>query len=78
MTVIYFGFFNALATFQAMINNILEILIHEGTIMIYLHDGLIFSNDLKKYQQIVKEVLKRLQDNDLFAKAEKCFLRRAA
>jgi hypothetical protein len=72
-TVIYFGFSNAPATFQAMMNNIFSNLIQKGQVMVYLEDILIFGNDLKEHSQLVKEVLKRLQDNDLFAKAEKCF-----
>ena len=41
--------------------------------MVYLDDILIFGNDRKEHRKLVREVLKRLQDNDLFAKAEKCF-----
>ena len=72
-TVMYFGFTNAPATFQAMMNNIFEDLIREGKVMVYLDDILVFGNDKKEHRKLVKEVLKRLRDNDLFAKAEKCF-----
>ncbi|KAJ3541602.1 hypothetical protein NM688_g6061 [Phlebia brevispora] len=41
--------------------------------MVYLDDILIFGNDKKGHRKLVKEVLKRLRDNDLYAKAEKCF-----
>ena len=71
-TVMYFGFSNAPATFQAMMNDILGDLIRKGKVMVYLDDILIFGNDKAEHRQIVKDVLKRLQDNDLFAKAEKC------
>lgn len=72
-TVMYFGFSNAPATFQAMMNDILGDLIRDGHVMVYLDDILIFGNDKKEHRKLVKEVLKRLRDNDLFAKSEKCF-----
>jgi len=67
----YFGFSNAPATFQSMMNDILGDLIHIECIMVYLDDILIFGINKKKHRQLVKEVLKRLQENDLYAKAEK-------
>lgn len=72
-TVMYFGCCNAPATFQNMMNNILGDLIRQGSVMVYLDNILIFGNDKKEHRKLVKEVLKRLRDNDLFAKAEKCF-----
>ena len=72
-TVMYFGFSNAPATFQAMMNDIMGDLIRAGKVMVYLDDILVFGNDKKEHRKIVKEVLKRLRENDLFAKAEKCF-----
>jgi len=55
-----------------MINDILGDLICIGFVMVYLDDILIFGINKKKHRQLVKEVLKRLQENDLYAKAEKC------
>ena len=75
-TVMYFSFSNAPATFQAMMNDIMGDLIREGKVMVYLDDILVFGNDKKKHRKIVKEVLKCLRDNNLFAKAEKCFFLR--
>jgi hypothetical protein len=71
--VIYFGFSNALATFQAMMNDILSDLILKGKVIVYLDDILIFTNDCAENIRITKEVCQRLQDNNLFAKPEKCF-----
>jgi len=68
----YFGFSNAPATFQSMMNDILGDLIHIRLVMVYLDNILIFGTCLKEHRQLVKEVLKRLQFNDLYAKAEKC------
>ena len=59
----YFGFSNVPATFQSMMNNILGDLIHIGYIMVYLDDILIFGINKKEHRQLVKKVLKRLQEN---------------
>ena len=77
-TVMYFGFSNAPATFQAMMNNILGDLIQQGQVMVYLDDILIFGNDLHEHRKIVREVLQRLRANDLYAKAEKCFFEQSS
>ena len=69
----YFGFSNTPATFQSIMNNILGDLICIRLVMVYLDDILIFGTYLKEHRQLVKEVLKRLQFNDLYAKAKKCF-----
>ena len=77
-TVMYFGFSNAPVTFQSMMNDILGDLICIQLVMVYLDDILIFGTCLKEYRQLVKEVLKRLQFNDLYAKVEKCFFEQSS
>lgn len=71
--VMYFGFTNAPATFQAMMNELLKDLIQQGHVKVYLDDILIFTLTLEENLEITKVVLGRLKDNDLFAKPEKCF-----
>jgi hypothetical protein len=45
----------------------------QGTyVIIYLDDILIFSKDREFHTAHIKEVLQRLQKNDLFCKPEKC------
>ena len=73
----YFGFSNAPATFQSMMNDILGDLIHTQLVMVYLDNILIFGTCLKEHRQLVKEVLKRLQFNDLYTKVEKCFFKQS-
>jgi len=77
-TVMYFGFSNAPATFQSMMNGILGDLIRIRLVIVYLDDILIFGTCLKEHRRLVKEVLKRLQFNDLYAKAEKCFFEQSS
>jgi len=74
----YFGFSNAPATFQSIMNDILGDLIHIRLVMVYLGDILIFGICLKEHRRLVKEVLKRLQFNDLYTKAEKCFFEQSS
>ena len=71
-TVMFFGLTNSPSTFSAFMNNIFKDLIVEGKIAVYLDDILIFSTDLKEHREVVHEVLKRLEQNDLFLKPEKC------
>ena len=56
-TVMYFGFSNAPATFQTMMNDIFADLIRQGKVMVYLDDILIFGNNMKEHRKIVCEVL---------------------
>ena len=72
------GFFNVPATFQSMMNDILGDLIHIRLVIVYLDDILIFGTCLKEHRRLVKKVLKRLQFNDLYPKAEKCFFEQSS
>jgi len=49
-TVMYFGFSNAPATFQSMMNNILGDLIRIRLVMVYLDDILVFGTCLEEYR----------------------------
>jgi len=49
-TVMYFGFSDALTTFQSMMNNILGDLICIRLVIVYLDDILIFGTCLKEYR----------------------------
>jgi hypothetical protein len=62
--VMPFGLTNAPATFQDMMNHILNELLDEG-IVVYIDDILIYSQKKEKHDLLVKEVLKRLADNNL-------------
>jgi len=66
-----FGLGNSLATFQTMMNAILRDLIDKGVVVVYIDDILIFTETKEGHNEIVEEVLKRLEENDLFLKPEK-------
>ena len=69
-TVMLFGMSNSPATFQRMMDDILRGTEHFT--VVYLDDILIFSKNPEEHREHVKEVLKRLRENDLFARPEKC------
>ena len=69
--VMPFGLTNAPAVFQALINDVLQDMLHRF-VVVYLDDILIFSRDLTEHKQQVRLVLQRLWENKLFVKAEKC------
>ena len=69
--VMPFGLTNAPAVFQALINDVLrEFLNH--FVFVYLDDILIFSRDEGSHVSHVRQVLRKLLDNHLYVKAEKC------
>uniref|UniRef100_A0A0W0GEU5 Putative pro-pol protein n=1 Tax=Moniliophthora roreri TaxID=221103 RepID=A0A0W0GEU5_MONRR len=71
--VMFFGLTNSPATFQALMNSIFADLIAQGKVAVYLDDILIYSTNLEEHCQTTHEVLKRLQENDLYLHPEKCF-----
>jgi len=70
--VMFFGLTNSPATFQALMNFIFSDLIAAGKVAVYLDDILIFSMTLEEHREVVKEVLRRLQEHDLYLCPEKC------
>jgi len=65
-----FGLKNAPAIFQSFINSVLRPFL-EKSVILYLDDILIYSNSLNDHHQTVREVLKKLIDNNLYAKLSK-------
>ena len=71
-TIMFFGLTNLLATFQAIMNNILRDLIDTGDIVAFMDDMLVGTEDEKKYNEVVEKILRRMQANNLYLKPEKC------
>jgi len=71
-TVMFFGMTNSPATFQAMINEILRDMINEGKVAAFVDNVLVGTEMEKGHDKIVEEVLRRLEENDLYVKPEKC------
>ena len=71
-TVMYFGLMNSPATFQTMMNNLFRDLINQGDMVTFINDILVATNMEEGYDELVEEILKRLEENNLFVKLEKC------
>ena len=72
LTVMFFGLTNSLATFQAMINELLRDLINIGKVAVFINDMIVGTETEKGHDDIVIEVIRRLEENDLYVKPEKC------
>ena len=71
-TVMFFEMTNLPAIFQAMINDIMGDMINEGKVVAFVDDILVGTETKEGYDKIVEEVLKRLEENNLYVKPEKC------
>ena len=71
-TVIFFGLTNFLATFQAMMNELLRDLINTGKVAVFIDDMIVGMETEEGHDELVIKVIKRLEKNDLYVKPEKC------
>ena len=69
--VMFFGLTNFPATFQAVMNKLLRDLINTGKVAAFIDDMIVGMEDEEGYKELVGEVLKRLEENDLYMKPEK-------
>ena len=53
-------------------NDLLRDLIVEEKIAVFINDVIVVTETEKEHNKIVEEVLRRLEENDLFVKLEKC------
>jgi len=70
--VMFFGMTNLLAMFQVMINKILRDMINEGKVVAFVDNVLVGTEAKEEHDKIVEKVLKRLKENNLYVKPEKC------
>jgi len=68
----FFGMTNSPAIFQAMMNEILRDMINEGKVVAFVDNMLVGTEMEKGHDKIVEEVLRRLEENNLYVKPEKC------
>jgi len=72
LTVIFFGLTNLPATFQTIINKILWYFINIEKVVGFIDDVMVGMETGKEHEEIVEEVVRRLAENDLYIKPEKC------
>ena len=70
--VMFFGLTNLPATFQAMMNELLRDLINIGKVAVFIDDVIIGTETEEEHDELVAEVIRRLEENDLYVKPEKC------
>jgi len=70
-TVMFFGLTNSPAMFQAMMNDLLRDLVVEEKVMVFIDDVMVATGIEEGHDEIVEEMLRRLEENDLFVKPEK-------
>jgi len=70
--VMFFGLTNSPATFQMMMNGIFRDLINKGDVATFIDDVLVGTETEEGHDELVEEILKRLEEHDLYVKLEKC------
>ena len=68
----FFGMTNSPATFQAMMNEILRDMINEGKVVVFVDNVLVGTEAKEGHNEVVEEVLRQLEENNLYVKPEKC------
>ena len=68
LSVIFFKLTNS---FQMMINKVLQDLINTGEVVSFINNIIRGIKEEERYDEVVKEVVKRLAENDLYMKLKK-------
>ena len=71
LTIMFFGMTNLPATFQTMINKILRDMINKEKVVAFVDNMLVKTETEEEHNKIVEEVLRRLEENNLYVKLEK-------
>ena len=71
-TVMYFGLTNSLVTFQTMMNDLFQDMINQKNMATFIDDIIVAIDTKKGHNELVEKVLKRLEENNLFIKPERC------
>ena len=70
-TVMFFGLTNSPVTFQAMMNKLLRNLINTEKVAAFIDDVIVGTEMEKRHDELVAEVIRRLEENELYVKPEK-------
>jgi len=71
-TVMFFRLTNSPATFQTMMNKLLRDFINTGKVAAFIDDVIIGTETEEGHDKIVEKVIRRLEENNLYVKLEKC------
>jgi len=70
-TIMFFGLMNSPATFQTMMNKLLRDLINTEKVVAFIDNVIVETEDEEEYNKMVAEVIRRLEENNLYIKPEK-------
>ena len=70
--VMFFGLTNSPAIFQVIMNELLRDLINTGKVAAFIDNIIIGTETEEEHDELVAEIIKRLEENDLYVKPEKC------
>ena len=73
--VMFFGLMNSPATFQVMMNKLLRDLINTGKVAVFIDNMIVRTEMEEGHDELVAEVIRRLEENNLYMKPEKCKLK---
>jgi len=71
-TVMFFGLTNSPVTFQMIINELLRDFINTSKAAAFINDIIVGTENEEGHDELVAEVIKRLEENNLYVKPEKC------
>ena len=71
-TVMFFGLTNSPVTFQAIMNELLRDLINIGKVAAFIDNVIVGTEIEEEHDEIVAELITKLEENDLYMKLEKC------
>jgi len=57
-----------------MMNNLLRDMIEKGEVAVFIDDVMIVTKKEEEHDEIIEEVLRRMEENDLFVEPEKYML----
>ena len=70
-TVMFFRLTNSPATFQAIMNKLLRDLINTGKVTAFIDNVIVGTEDEEGHDELVAEIIKMLEENDIYIKLEK-------
>jgi len=71
-TVMFFGLINSSVTFQIMMNKILQNLINTRKVVSFINNIIVGTKKEERHDKIIEGVVKKLAENNLYMKPEKC------
>ena len=70
----FFGLNNSPATIQTIINDLLRDIVETEDVVAFINNVMVETKMEEEHDNIVKEVLRKMVENDLFVKLEKIYV----